>query len=321
VIGAVVRWLPLSLALHTAVVAATLLLPRETTLQPLFVDLTLSPSPVESETAVAARNAAGESPTPARRRHAAPAGRAPAASPPAAPHGAPAAVPAMPSPPPAPQAPAAAPAPAPSPVPAPTAAPAPAPTAPPAAEPAAAPPSPAPPAPTTSAQATGAADAPAAPSAGNVAAGAAGKSGGSGGETTSALPGGSGAGGPSNADVANVSAGGGVGGGGETLALAIPGDDGGAYAGYISLLRRRVQEALTYPPAARRRGLSGAVHLDISVEPSGRISQVLVVRSSSHELLDAAALDAVRTLRQVPFPPGVRPRPVRVRLPVVFELR
>jgi protein TonB len=93
------------------------------------------------------------------------------------------------------------------------------------------------------------------------------------------------------------------------------------YAGYIALLRRRVQEALTYPAAARRRGMSGTVHLDISVEPTGRIADVLVVRSSSHDVLDAAALDAVRTLRQVPFPPGVRPRAVRVRLPVVFELR
>jgi protein TonB len=113
----------------------------------------------------------------------------------------------------------------------------------------------------------------------------------------------------------------GSGGAGDTLALGISGDDAGVYAGYIALLRRRVQEALTYPSAARRRGLSGIVHLDIAVEPTGRIAEVLVVRSSSHDVLDAAALDAVRTLRRVPFPPGVRPRAVRVRLPVVFELR
>ena len=113
-----------------------------------------------------------------------------------------------------------------------------------------------------------------------------------------------------------------VGGAGDSVvALGIAGDDGGVYAGYIALLRRRVQEALTYPSAARRRGMTGTVHLDISVEPTGRIADVLVVRSSSHEMLDTAALDAVRALRHVPFPPGVRPRAVRVRLPVVFELR
>jgi protein TonB len=110
-------------------------------------------------------------------------------------------------------------------------------------------------------------------------------------------------------------------GAGETFALGISGDDGDVYAGYIALLRRRVQEGLSYPSAARRRGMTGTVHLDISVESTGRIADVLVVRSSSHDLLDAAALDAVRALRRVPFPPGVRPRAVRVRLPVVFELR
>ena len=113
----------------------------------------------------------------------------------------------------------------------------------------------------------------------------------------------------------------GSGAGDSVVALGIAGDDGGVYAGYIALLRRRVQEALTYPSAARRRGMTGTVHLDISVEPTGRIADVLVVRSSSHDMLDTAALDAVRALRQVPFPPGVRPRAVRVRLPVVFELR
>ena len=48
---------------------------------------------------------------------------------------------------------------------------------------------------------------------------------------------------------------------------------------------------------------------------------VRLVRSSSHAVLDAAALDAARSLGRVPFPPDIRPRPLRVLLPVVFELR
>ena len=113
------------------------------------------------------------------------------------------------------------------------------------------------------------------------------------------------------------------GGGDGTLALAIPGDGDGAgvYASYLALLRRRVQEAMTYPSSARRRGLSGTVHLEIALEPTGVISDVTLTRSSSHEVLDEAAIEAVRSLRRVPFPPDVRPRPLRVRLPVVFELR
>jgi protein TonB len=117
-------------------------------------------------------------------------------------------------------------------------------------------------------------------------------------------------------------AGAGAGRGGEgMLALAVPGDGGGAYGAYLALLRRRVQESLTYPAAARRRGLSGTVHLEITLEATGAIGPVALVRSSSHALLDDAALEAVRGLGRVPFPPEVRPRALRVRLPIVFELR
>jgi len=110
--------------------------------------------------------------------------------------------------------------------------------------------------------------------------------------------------------------------GGGTLALAVPGEGGaGVYGPYLAALRRRLQEALEYPAAARRRGLSGTVHLEIALEATGHVSDVLLVRSSSHAVLDTAALDAARNLRRVPFPPDVRPRALRVRLPVVFELR
>jgi periplasmic protein TonB len=106
------------------------------------------------------------------------------------------------------------------------------------------------------------------------------------------------------------------------LALAIPGAGGAEmYGPYLAALRRRLQETLEYPAAARRRGVSGTVHLEIALESTGRVSDVLLVRSSSHAMLDDAALQAARNLRRVPFPPDVRPRALRVRLPVVFELR
>jgi protein TonB len=106
------------------------------------------------------------------------------------------------------------------------------------------------------------------------------------------------------------------------LALAIPGDAGaGVYGPYLMALRRRLLASLEYPAAARRRGLSGTVHLEIAIDAAGRLNEVLVVRSSSHALLDDAALQAARSLRRVPFPPDVRPRALRVLMPVVFDLR
>ena len=112
---------------------------------------------------------------------------------------------------------------------------------------------------------------------------------------------------------------------GTALALAVPGGGGGGeaaeYAGYYALLRRRVFESLTYPLVARRRSLSGTVQLELEIQPTGVISRVEVVASSTHRVLDDAAVDTVRGVGRVPFPPNVRPRPLRVRLPVVFDLR
>lgn len=120
-------------------------------------------------------------------------------------------------------------------------------------------------------------------------------------------------------------AGAGAGGPGGGLALAapggLPGDPGAEYAAYLARVRRRIQESLTYPEPARRRSLRGTVHLEIVIRPDGAIGAVSVVDSSSHRLLDEAAVETVRGLGPTPFPPGVRPRPLRVRLPVVFELQ
>ena len=109
------------------------------------------------------------------------------------------------------------------------------------------------------------------------------------------------------------------------LALAAPGTGGAGgpgaeYGAYLTRLRRRVQESLRYPPAARRRGLQGTVALDIVIHPDGRFGAIAVTDSSAHAVLDEAALEAVRRLAPEPFPPGVTPRLLRVRLPVVFAL-
>lgn len=112
---------------------------------------------------------------------------------------------------------------------------------------------------------------------------------------------------------------------GQGLALAVPGarPEGlsAEYGPYLARLRRQIQETLEYPLPARRRGLSGTVHVEIVIKPNGVVSQVSVLHSSSHRLLDEAALDAVRRLPPLPFPAELPPRTLRVRLPVVFELR
>lgn len=114
-------------------------------------------------------------------------------------------------------------------------------------------------------------------------------------------------------------------GGGSRLALAGPdagrGEVPAEFGPYLAAFRQRIQELVVYPLAARRRGLAGRVEVEVLLEPTGRVRDVTVVASSSHSLLDEAAVEAVRSSRPVPLPENLPRRPLRVRLPVVFDLR
>jgi protein TonB len=113
------------------------------------------------------------------------------------------------------------------------------------------------------------------------------------------------------------------GGRGEEVAALVPGgSDGGVeYGAYLASIRRLIQQSLDYPAAARRRSLTGTVQLEIVIESTGAIARVAVVDSSSHRVLDEAAVQTVQALPPVPFPPGLSRRTLRARLPIVFELR
>jgi protein TonB len=111
---------------------------------------------------------------------------------------------------------------------------------------------------------------------------------------------------------------------GQTLALATSGGGSGVgpeYGPYLTSLRQRVQQSLRYPASARRRGIGGTVNVEILIHPNGTVGDVTLLDSSTHEVLDAAALDAIRSLPRMPLPPDVPARPLRIRIPVVFQMR
>jgi TonB family protein len=109
---------------------------------------------------------------------------------------------------------------------------------------------------------------------------------------------------------------------GQVSALA-SGSSGGAggTGDWEALLRRRIAEALRYPPSARRQGLAGTVELEIVVRPDGRVADVKVLASSSHRLLDEAAVETVRRLPRIPAPAALQGVELRIVLPVAFDLR
>jgi TonB family protein len=62
-----------------------------------------------------------------------------------------------------------------------------------------------------------------------------------------------------------------------------------------------------YPPEARRAGLEGVVRLRLLIGVSGSVTELRVLKSSGHEILDEAALRAVRKWRFSPARYGSRP--------------
>lgn len=75
-----------------------------------------------------------------------------------------------------------------------------------------------------------------------------------------------------------------------------------------------------YPRIARRRGLQGVVLLDVQVNSTGCVEEVRLSRSSSHGVLDKAALKAVRSWRFNVGTVGGVPTSMWVKVPVRFML-
>jgi TonB family protein len=184
----------------------------------------------------------------------------------------------------------------------------------------------APPAPALAAEpapAPSAALAPAPPGAASISSAASAPADGRGGPSDSGSGAGGRSGGQTRGDADRGSEGGAP---GSPLALATPHAGGSGapppeYGPYLRRFRQRVEESLIYPLAARRQGLGGTVELHVWLEATGRVRDVQVARSSSHGVLDAAAVETIRRLGPMPFPDSLPRRPLLIRLPLVYELR
>jgi len=85
---------------------------------------------------------------------------------------------------------------------------------------------------------------------------------------------------------------------------------GGAGSFYLSI---------DYPEEARRRGIQGRVVLDFVVNTEGHTQDVRVLKSL-HPLCDSSAVAALKQTRFVPGKRDGEAIPVRMRLPVRFQL-
>ncbi len=85
-------------------------------------------------------------------------------------------------------------------------------------------------------------------------------------------------------------------------------------------LRRRLAELKRYPSAARLNGWEGKVVLRAVIRADGHLSEVKVHRSSGYEVLDNAAMEAIRLVCPLHMHQSLGTPEVAVYVPMVYSL-
>jgi protein TonB len=91
--------------------------------------------------------------------------------------------------------------------------------------------------------------------------------------------------------------------------------------GFQNALAENARRYKRYPRRAMDEGWQGTVLVKLHVGASGRVQELLIDRSSGHEILDREAVEMVRKGAPLAaLPPELRGRAVIVLVPVVFRL-
>jgi len=92
-------------------------------------------------------------------------------------------------------------------------------------------------------------------------------------------------------------------------------------ADYFDLVRMKIESRKQYPPEAREKQVQGRVLVRFVITNDGHLSSLEIVKSSRHDVLDQAALAAVRNAAPFPRPPtDMFKEQLRVELTILFEL-
>jgi|KBSMisStaDraftv2_1062788.scaffolds.fasta_scaffold06289_2 protein TonB len=85
-------------------------------------------------------------------------------------------------------------------------------------------------------------------------------------------------------------------------------------------LWRRVAELKRYPSSARLNGQEGKVVLKAVIRSDGHLAEVTVQKSSGHQILDAAAIEAVKLACPLHMKHAIGKPEIVVSLPIVYSL-
>ena len=81
-------------------------------------------------------------------------------------------------------------------------------------------------------------------------------------------------------------------------------------------IKKLIEKSITYPPRAKRMGLTGRVLVTFSILENGYISNEKIVNSSGYDLLDENVLETVRRVQPFPKPPVK----AELKIPITYRL-
>lgn len=92
-------------------------------------------------------------------------------------------------------------------------------------------------------------------------------------------------------------------------------------ADYFEMVRMRIETRKTYPESARKEQKQGGVSVWFTITSNGRVTSVSIAESSGHDLLDSAALSAIKNAAPLPRPPrNLFDDQLKVKITIMFEL-
>jgi len=88
---------------------------------------------------------------------------------------------------------------------------------------------------------------------------------------------------------------------------------------YLLHLKRKIQGVWVYPQSAARQGVGGVLSVEFSIARSGELLYVNLLDSSGNNILDDAAMKAVKTAAPYyPFPERMRAKRLRIRANFIY---
>lgn len=85
----------------------------------------------------------------------------------------------------------------------------------------------------------------------------------------------------------------------------------------LGIISKIVQKHISYPYLARKMGWEGKVIISFLLTKEGKVSNFLIEKSSSYEILDQNAIETVKKCAKLfPLPPV----DVKIKLPIIYQL-